>query len=66
MIKAQCHWAKDIEHFSPDKLKVLEIEELFISSDLTPFSLTFNFVKIELLVTMKMIFFFSKMAHITL
>ena len=26
-IKAQCHWAKDIEHFGTDKLRVLEIEQ---------------------------------------
>ena len=25
VIKAQCHWAKDIEHFGIDKFRVLQI-----------------------------------------
>ena len=41
---------------------------MFIFSDLTPFSLTFNCFKVELIVTIKMIYktHFSKMAHRTL
>ena len=72
MIKAQYHWAKDIEHFGTDELRVLELQqkELFKSSDFTPLILTFNCVKIDLIVTMKMInrtlFFFLKMAHRTI
>ena len=27
VIKAQCHWANDIEHFGTDKVRVLEIEQ---------------------------------------
>ena len=59
MLKAQGHWAKDIEHFGTGKSRVLEIEqkkELFISSDLTSFSLTFHCVKKELIATMKKIY----------
>ena len=58
VIKAQCHWVKDIEHFGTDKLRGfwdITEKELFISSGLTPFSLTVNCVKIEPIVTMKII-----------
>ena len=27
VIKAQCHWPKDREHFGTDKLRVLEIKQ---------------------------------------
>ena len=27
VFKAQCHWAKDIEHFGIGKLRVVEIEQ---------------------------------------